>query len=62
MLLRAEEALCPRWQGRHALGVRPGVERDQIDYGFNFTGIPQVLRLRYARIKGTTVLSAATAR
>ncbi len=31
---------------------------DQIDYGFNFTSIGQVLKVRYARMKGTGVIAA----
>lgn len=63
MLLRAEE-------GHYAPDGKGGTQwvsdrvwnGDQIDYRLNFTGIPQVLRLRCARIKGTTVLSAGTDR
>jgi len=53
MLLRAEE-------GHYAKGqwVFDRVwNGDQIDYGFNFTHLRQVLRLRYARIKGNAVIA-----
>ena len=63
MLLRAEEGhYAPDGKGGTHWVFDRVWNGDQIDYGFNFNGIPQVLRLRYARIKGTTVLSAATTR
>ena len=57
LLLRAEEG--------HFEAGRWIFERvwngDQIDYGFNFTNLPQVLRVRYARIKGNAVIPVGAA-
>lgn len=58
LLLRAEEGhYAPDGQGGQRWVFDRVWNGDQIDYGFNFTGLPQVLRLRYARIKGNAVIA-----
>ncbi|WP_179562936.1 DUF5597 domain-containing protein [Sphingomonas sp. R3G8C] len=57
LLLRAEEGHYePDGEGGQRWVFDRVWNGDQIDYGFNFSGLPQVLRVRYARIKGNAVI------
>lgn len=58
-LLRAEEGhYAPDGKGGQVWVFDRVWNGDQIDYGFNFTSIGQVLKVRYARMKGTGVIAA----
>lgn len=57
LLLRAEEGhYAPDGQGGQRWVFDRVWNGDQIDYGFNFSAIPQVLKVRYARIRGKAVI------